>query len=105
MPGDLRDHAEPNPEFRLASDLGDGTEYRLSNYGTMEADEIPGEYPKYGTFAEVVEVETRTELWLECPTALAQELIDGGVNPGDTFEVHGATKEDGSWTFTVAIDG
>jgi len=101
MPGDLSDHAVAPPDFLLASDLEAGDEFKLSNLTTMDADEIPGEYPQYGTFIECVK--DGLPLWVECPRDLASSLIDAGVSPGDEFRIGSITKDqDGRWL--VAVD-
>jgi hypothetical protein len=99
MPGDLAGHAEAPPEFLLASDLEPGDEFQLSNLATMDADEIPGTYPQYGTFIECVR--DGSPIWIECPRSLAQSLVETGISPGDRWAVESISKTDGRWEVEV----
>lgn len=101
MPGDLRDYAEEPTDFVLASDVVEAGKFELCNLGTMDASDIPGEYPQYGTFIECIDRDGNT-VWVECPRGLAQLLVDHAVDPGELFEVTAAAKgETGAWEFEI----
>lgn len=83
--------------------------YRIVSLDLVEASEIGGEdsFPKFGEFADVVELtetgEDRGEAWLECPADLAQGLLDIGVEAGSEFVIESVKKDDdGQWRFSVA---
>ena len=64
MPGDLADHAKEPVDFVLASDFDVGDAWTLNNTATMDADEIPGEYPQFGTFLDCRR-DDGSDVWVE----------------------------------------
>jgi len=103
MAGDLRDHAEEPTEFTLASDLPDAGVLELSSLATVEAENIPGDYPQYGTFIECDR--GSGDEWIECPRGLARELTEHDAEPGFEFSVERASKVGGSWEFEIDEQG
>jgi len=103
----LTDKAEANRPARRAEDLP-AAMYRLDDTELVDAEQIGSEdeFPLYGDWIDATEVgrtgDVHGERWLECPAALAQELVDLGVGRGDVFAVQSASKDsDGNWTFAV----
>jgi hypothetical protein len=102
MPGDLAEHAKEPPEFVLASDLEAGDGFEIANLATLDADEIPGDYPQYGTFIECSK--NGVPIWVECPHGLAKALVVSGIGPGDRFLIKSISKnENGNWTAVVDV--
>lgn len=102
MVGDLRDHAEEPPDFVLATDLVDEGEFELQNLATVDASEVPGEYPQYGTFIECEQ--DGEQVWVECPRGLARALVEQDVEPGSTFVVTGQSGGgQDPWEFDVDV--
>jgi len=103
MPNDLSDHAEGTADFVLAGDLPDEDGFELTSLAVYDADNVPGEYPQYGSFIETTQ--NGNTVWVECPTGLARELVDAAAEPGDWFRVENAVKNDaGRWTFVISVD-
>ena len=102
MPTDLADRAEAPPDFELAPQLPDLGTLRLQSMTVVDADEIPSEYPQFGSFIETVSDAYPDGLWIECPQGLAAELVDAGISPGDPFRIVSASKgETDRWEFEV----
>ena len=84
--------------------------YRLEDEDLVSADEIGNEeFPQYGDFADVVAVdahgETLGDRWLECPSGLAESLVDANVKSGDVFWIEAVTEhEDGAWSYEVVLE-
>ena len=106
----LEDKAyDDGPEVVLASDSA-GV-YRLRDDELTKADDIrgPDEFPEYGEFLDVARVRAADgnwtdgePVWLECPAALAGDLVEADVTPGDTFALSEPNKSaGGNWQYTV----
>lgn len=109
--GDKSERAD-RPEVELASGNPIGI-YRLESDEYVDADEISpeGEFPKFGDFLEVssttggAEPEWNVDVFLECPLGLEEELLELGVDVGDSFRIGQVSKTaDGEWQFLVEDD-
>lgn len=98
-------------EVLLASDSA-GV-YRLLDDELTSHEDIrePGEFPEYGEFLAACQVRATDnefiddeDVWLECPGALAEELVQLAVEPGDVFAVSKPQKSvGGRWSFSVSV--
>lgn len=105
---DLDDVASESPEIVLARDQ-QGRAFQIVTAGAMGADEITseGEFPQYGEFLPCRNSPDGSEVFVELPQGLAQELTrDGSPDPreGLVFVVESLRKEaDGSWRYSVTF--
>jgi hypothetical protein len=108
--GDKAEQADSD-EVRLARDsMG---VYRLESEMLTEADEISDEdsFPQYGDF---LKAKTTTgganptfdvPVWVECPSDLAQQLVELEVEPGDGFRIQQVQKNgSGEWQYSVVSE-
>jgi hypothetical protein len=101
MPTDLDDYADDPVDFDRVVDLTEHR-YTIKHLVVCDADEIPGEYPQYGSFMDVTRVADDAEIWIETPRGLGRAIRDAGLGSGDVIDVTDATKSsDGSWQFTL----
>jgi predicted double-glycine peptidase len=84
--------------------------YRLEDKDLIAADEIGNEdYPQYGDFADVTAIDANGkklgDRWLECPSGLAESLVEANVQVGDAFWIQAVTEhEDGAWSYEVVLE-
>lgn len=104
----ISDKAQETPEIDLAKQSAPGA-YRLADDELVEADEITeeGQFPKFGDFLPVKAlrqtengVETNGEMYIECPQALAQWLVENEIEIGEDFRVISNRKVDRNWEYT-----
>ena len=99
---DLRDKADTGPDVDRIEDAEQGT-YRVSNPALYSADAISpeGDYPFFGDWLKT------DNGYLECPAALAAELVDAVDTRALSFpvdiEIDSARKVDGSWTVDARV--
>jgi hypothetical protein len=103
--------AADRTEVRLARDsMG---LYTLQSLEYWEADDISDEdeFPKFGDFLQCrtttggPDPEWNVEVFVECPLGLEQELLELGIEDGDSFRIQQVSKDtDGEWTYQVVED-
>jgi hypothetical protein len=106
----LNDKAEQGNkrEVRLARDsMG---LYKLQSEELTGADQVTDEdeFPQYGDFLDCMtttggaDPSFNVEVWVECPSQLAQQLVDLEIDVGDVFRIKSTYKDEaGEWTYTV----
>lgn len=105
--GDKAEQGEQR-EVRLARDsIG---LYRLETEELTAADEISeeDEFPQYGDFLDCLtstggpNPEFNVEVWVECPSQLAQQLVSLEIEAGECFRIQSARKNGaGEWTYSI----
>lgn len=95
-------------EVRLARDsMG---LYKIDDDELVPADEIgTDEFPQYGDFLPCLtssggrDPSWNMEVFVECPSSLAKQLVDMEIGTGDAFRINSVRKgPDGSWTYSVS---
>ena len=102
----LDDKAEGSPDVDLARQSAPGA-YRLLSRDLEAADDLTaeGEFPQFGEFLKVgrltPEHEIPGEQFIECPSALAKQLVELGVEVDEDFRILSNRKVDGEWQYQV----
>lgn len=108
--GDKSERAD-RPEIRLARDsMGLYTLQSLEYYAANEISD-EDEFPKYGDFLKCrtttggADPEWDVEVFVECPLGLEEELLELGIEDGDSFRIQQVSKTaDGEWSYRVVED-
>lgn len=96
----LNDKAQTLPEIKLAKQSSPGAYVMLAGE-LYEADEISEEdkFPEFGDFLPVMG--TSEAQLIECPSGLAQWLVDNEIEIGDGFRIQSVQKIDNRLSYTV----
>lgn len=104
----ISEKAEDTPDIDLVRQSAPAV-YRLESLELRNADDLTGpeSFPEFGDFLSVVSTSGgdqpswTDERWIECPSALAQFLVENNISDGDCFRIRSVTKVDGEWQYSA----